>query len=115
MGKCPPGVCIENMTLLFIVILIGVVLTGVFLTFNATNSTHETNAKCTVNVSENQDVLRQGCILVQHSHFRCRERRFIKSISGTFKDNRLFPGLIFFSSRMPINIPTHHLILVIDR
>jgi hypothetical protein len=108
MGKCPPGVvCIENMTLLFIVILIGVVLTGVFLTCNATNTNRETNAKCTVNVSENQDVIRQGLYPRPAFAFSNVENDvLLNPYQAPLRDNRLFPGLNIFSSRLPINIPT---------
>lgn len=108
MGKCPPGVvCIENMTLLFIVILIGVVFTGVFLTFNVTNSKHETKTNFSVNVSDNQDVIRQGLMPRPAFAFSNVENDvLLNPYQGPLRDNRLFPGLNIFSSRMPINIPT---------
>lgn len=108
MGKCPPGVvCIENMTLLFIVILIGVVLTGVFLTLNVTNSKHETKTNFSVNVSDNQDVIRQGLMPRPAFAFSNVENDvLLNPYQAPLRDNRLFPGLNIFSSRMPINIPT---------
>jgi hypothetical protein len=108
MGKCPPGVfCIENMTLLFIVILILTVLMGTYLVFNASHSNSKTEAKCTVNVAESPDRLNQGLYPRPAFAFSNVENDvLLNPYQAPLRDNRLFPGRNIFSSRLPINVPT---------
>lgn len=108
MGKCPPGVfCIENMTLLFIVILVIVVLVGMCLMYRGENSKNVATTKCTVNVSENQDTIRQGLYPRPGFAFSNIENDvLLNPYQAPLRDNRIFPGLNNFSSRIPINVPT---------
>jgi len=108
MAKCPPGVvCIENMTLLFIVILVTVVLVGICLMYRGENLKHETKANCTVNVSENQERINTGLYPRPAFSFSNVENDvLLNPYQAPLRDNRLFPGLNMFSSRIPINVPT---------
>jgi hypothetical protein len=108
MGKCPPGVvCIENMTLLLIVILVVVVIMAVYMACIGGISKHETKAKCTVNMGDYPDRINQGLYPRPGFAFSNIENDvLLNPYQGPLRDNRLFPGLNIFSSRMPINIPT---------
>jgi len=108
MAKCPPGVvCIENMTLLFIVILIFMVLMSTYLVFNASHSKRKTEAKCTVNVADGPERLNQGLYPRPAFAFSNVENDvLLNPYQAPLRDNRLFPGLNIFSSRLPINVPT---------
>ena len=103
MGKCPPGVfCIENMTLLFIVIIILLLILG-FYYLNRDQLT--TIVKNTV--IQNRPTEQNGLFpRASYSFSNVENDVLLNPYEAPLRDNRLFPNLNIFSSRMPINIPT---------
>lgn len=108
MGKCPPGViCVENMTLLFIVIIVALTIMMIFYINNIKNvSSIKEIVKKNVNiVSDNRDS--KGLFpSPSYSFSNVENDVLLNPYEGPLRDNRLFPSLNIFSSRLPINIPT---------
>ena len=103
MGKCPPGVfCIENMTLVFIMIIILILATAIFYL------NRDSSPKIVKNtVIQNRESNSEGIFpRASYSFSNVENDVLLNPYQGPMRDNRLFPNLNIFSSRMPINIPT---------
>ena len=102
MGKCPPGViCIENITLLFLLIL--VVVVG-FAIYNMERS-RERNIINNIELPKYEES-RGLFSKPNYSFSNIQNDVLLNPYEGPLRDDRLFPNLNMFSSRMPINIPT---------
>jgi hypothetical protein len=105
MAKCPPGViCIENMTLFFIIVLILCVSIGVIY-LSKNNSPTKIEYKNVIDLPNRN--LGTGLFpRASYSYSNVENDVLLNPYEGPTRDNRLFPNLNIFSSRMPINIPT---------
>ena len=105
MGKCPPGViCIENMTLFFIIVLILSVSIGVIY-LSKNDSPTKIEHKNIIELPNKK--FSTGLFpRASYSYSNIENDVLLNPYEGPTRDNRLFPNLNIFSSRMPINIPT---------
>ena len=105
MAKCPPGViCIENMTLFFIIVLILCVSIGVIY-LSKNDSPTKIEYKNVIDLPNRN--LGTGLFpRASYSYSNVENDVLLNPYEGPTRDNRLFPNLNIFSSRMPINIPT---------
>jgi hypothetical protein len=105
MAKCPPGVfCIENMTLVFIIIVILLVVIGMMYLSNSKKLNKVEYVKSMDLPSENVNT---GLFpRASYSFSNVDNDVLLNPYEGPTRDNRLFPNLNIFSSRIPINIPT---------
>jgi hypothetical protein len=105
MAKCPPGViCIENMTLFFIIVLILCVSMGVIY-LSKNDSPTKIEYKNVIDLPNRN--LGTGLFpRASYSYSNVENDVLLNPYEGPTRDNRLFPNLNIFSSRMPINIPT---------
>lgn len=105
MGKCPPGViCIENMTLLLIIIIVMIsIMVTVYL-----NNTTQKIIKKNINIVSNSKNEESNGIFPRpsYSFSNVENDVLLNPYEAPVRDNRLFPNLNIFSSRIPINIPT---------
>jgi hypothetical protein len=105
MAKCPPGViCIENMTLFFIIVLILCVSIGVIY-LSKNNSPTKIEYKNVIDLP-NRNLSTGLFPRASYSYSNVENDVLLNPYEGPTRDNRLFPNLNIFSSRMPINIPT---------
>lgn len=104
MAKCPPGViCIENMTLLFVVII--VLLAGMIIFYINSNSKTKIVKKNINILARNEDG--NGIFpRASYSFSNVENDVLLNPYEGPVRDNRLFPNLNIFSSRIPVNVPT---------
>jgi len=103
MGKCPPGViCIENMTLLLIIIIVAIsIMVTVYL-----NNTSQKVIKKNINILQNNEESTGLFPRANYSFSNVENDVLLNPYEAPVRDNRLFPNLNIFSSRIPINIPT---------
>lgn len=113
MGKCPPGViCIENITLFFIIISVIGIIVGIYYIHNK-NLQPNIQYKNTINLPERDrdrdlSVERNVGLFprASYSFSNLENDVLLNPYEGPMRDNRLFPNLNIFSSRIPINVPT---------
>lgn len=105
MTKCPPGViCIENITLFFIILLILCVSIGVIY-LSKNNSPTKIEYKNFIDLPSRN--ISTGLFpKASYSYSNVENDVLLNPYEGPTRDNRLFPNLNIFSSRMPINIST---------
>ncbi len=104
MAKCPPGViCIENMTLLFIIII--VLLAGMVIFYINSNSKTKI-VKKNINILPRNEESSGIFPRASYSFSNVENDVLLNPYEGPTRDNRLFPNLNIFSSRIPVNIPT---------
>ena len=108
MGRCPPGViCLENMTLLFIVIIVILTVMMIFYINNIKNVTSiKEIVKKNVNIVSDNRESRGLFPNPSYSFSNVENDVLLNPYEAPLRDNRLFPSLNIFSSRLPINIPT---------
>jgi hypothetical protein len=105
MTKCPPGViCIENMTLFFIILVILCVSIGVIY-LSKQDTTTKIEYRNVIDLPNNN--VNTGLIpKASYAYSNIENDVLLNPYEGPTRDNRLFPNLNIFSTRMPINIPT---------
>ena len=105
MAKCPPGViCIENITLFFIILLILFVSIGVIY-LSKNNSPTKIEYKNVIDLPSRN--ISTGLFpRASYSYSNVENDVLLNPYEGPTRDNRLFPNLNIFSSRIPINIST---------
>ena len=113
MGKCPPGViCIENMTLFFIILIIIIILyLGYFsLSRFITNIKVSSNDgyNCMLNTSEENNQPKTGLYpRPGYSFSNIENDVLLNPYQAPLRDNRIFPTLgNYIRNRIPINEPT---------
>jgi len=106
MAKCPPGVfCIENMTLVFIIVLILSVSIGTIYLSNNKNLTKIEYVNKNIDLP-GENVNTGLFPRASYSFSNVDNDVLLNPYEGPTRDNRLFPNLNIYSSRIPINIPT---------
>ena len=102
MAKCPPGVfCIENITLLFILVLVVAVLVGI--SFIYRSGIPDIN----LNLDNSSREDRSGIFpRPAYSFSNVQNDVLLNPYQAPLRDNRVFPGLNVLSGRVPINVPT---------
>ena len=104
MAKCPPGViCIENMTLLFVILI--VLLAGMIIFYINSNSKTKI-VKKNINILARNEEGNGIFPRPSYSFSNVENDVLLNPYEGPIRDNRLFPNLNIFSSRIPVNIPT---------
>jgi hypothetical protein len=113
MRKCPPGViCVENMTLFFIIIIIIVILYlgyhNLFKHVNFTRVNISENNHSQNNHSQNNRINQTGLFPRPSFSFSNVENDvLLNPYQAPLRDNRLFPNFSgFMQNRVPINVPT---------
>jgi hypothetical protein len=111
--KCPPGViCIENMTLFFIISLLLLILYLVYNKYiNFSNSTDKkllsSNIEYNLNVNENNGLSRGLYPQPGSSYSNIENDVLLNPYQAPLRDNRIFPNSnIYFANKIPINIKT---------
>jgi hypothetical protein len=108
MGKCAPGViCIENITMVYIIILVGILVVVIYysnnkrersmsmsLTSHGTNNTNDTNNTNSIFPRTN------------YGYSNVKNDVLLNPYEPPMRDDRLFPSLTSSSLKMPINIST---------
>ena len=105
MSKCPPGViCLENMTIWFLIIVIIVIL---YFIFNYLLN-KKMGSEYVLNISglNPQNKVDQGLYPRPGYTFSNVENDvLLNPYQAPLRDNRIFPNAVF-SNKMPINVPT---------
>lgn len=105
MGKCAPGViCIENITMLYIIILASILLIIVYYHSNSfrKNKTMYSMSFSNSNSNENDSIFPRA----NYGYSNVKNDILLNPYEGPTKDTRLFPNLNINSLKMPINIET---------
>lgn len=102
MGKCPPGVvCIENMTIWFLIIII--IIISYFIYGYVTKS----STGYTFNISSLLSQPSQGLYPRPGYTFSNVENDvLLNPYQAPLRDNRIFPNYNLSPNRVPINVPT---------
>lgn len=102
MGKCPPGVvCIENMTIWFLIIII-IIISYFIYGYISKGSTGYT-----FNISSQLSQPSQGLYPRPGYTFSNVENDvLLNPYQAPLRDNRIFPNYNSFPNRVPINVPT---------
>ena len=98
MTRCPPGtLCIENITLLFIVMIL-ILLFGFYYS----------NMYSSSNIIKNVSPIHNNQLFAKpsYSFSNIENDILLNPYEAPTRDNRLFPNSNIYSSRIPINIPT---------
>ena len=105
MSRCPPGViCIENITLFFIMVVIFSVSLGIIY-LSKNNNLSKIEYRNIIDLPNNN--ISTGLIpKASYTYSNVENDVLLNPYEGPTRDNRLFPNLNIFSTRMPINIPT---------
>ena len=105
MGKCPPGViCIENVTIIFLIIII--LVTGYLVyTFIIKGSANEYTFNVS-NVSNGQQT--KGGLYPRpgYSFSNIENDVLLNPYQAPLRDNRIFPNQNSFPNKVPINVAT---------
>ena len=106
MGNCPPGViCIENMTVIFIVLIVLVIM---YLLYNYLSVSKSTTPKYTLNISNSNPQSSSGAGLYPrpgYSFSNIENDVLLNPYQAPLRDNRIFPN-VNYPNRVPINVPT---------
>ena len=110
-NKCPPGViCIENMTLFFIILIIIVILYLGYLSLSKFVNYRGTNTHSVINISENNNNNQSKTGLFPRPSFsfsNVENDVLLNPYQAPVRDNRIFPNSgIQFQNRIPVNVPT---------
>ena len=105
MSRCPPGViCIENITLFFIMVVIFSVSLGIIY-LSKNNNLSKIEYRNVIDLPNNN--INTGLIpKASYTYSNIENDVLLNPYEGPIRDNRLFPNLNIFSTKMPINIPT---------
>jgi hypothetical protein len=105
MSRCPPGViCIENITLFFIMVVIFSVSLGIIY-LSKNNNLSKIEYRNIIDLPNNN--ISTGLIpKASYTYSNVENDVLLNPYEGPTRDNRLFPNLNIFSTRMPINTPT---------
>lgn len=105
MSRCPPGViCIENITLFFIMVVIFSVSLGIIY-LSKNNNLSKIEYRNVIDLPNNN--VNTGLIpKASYTYSNIENDVLLNPYEGPTRDNRLFSNLNIFSTRMPINIPT---------
>ena len=107
MSKCPQGVvCIENMTIIFLILVSLVSLYIIYLIYNETRSNSKTQEKVVVNIDDNQGSKSGLYPRPGYSFSNVENDVLLNPYQAPLRDNRIFPNMNIFSNKMPINVPT---------
>lgn len=109
MAKCAPGViCIENITMLYIIILACILLVIVYYhSFsNAGNAGNAGNSSNAGNICYNRDENNSIFPRANYGYSNVKNDVLLNPYEGPTRDTRLFPNLNISSLKMPINIET---------
>jgi hypothetical protein len=103
MGKCAPGViCIENITMLYIILLGSILIIVVYYhTLSKRNNNHNNH-----NNNNNQNQTNSIFPRANYGYSNVKNDILLNPYEGPSRDTRLFPNLNINSLKMPINIET---------
>ena len=106
MGKCAPGViCIENITMVYIIILVGVLFVVLYYSSNSSNKTNSMSLTSNTNsntMNERNSIFPRA----NYGYSNVKNDVLLNPYEAPMRDNRLFPSLNSSSLKMPINIST---------
>ena len=106
MGKCAPGViCIENITMVYIIILVGVLFVVLYYSSNRSNKTNSMSLTSNTNsntMNESNSIFPRA----NYGYSNVKNDVLLNPYEAPMRDNRLFPSLNSSSLKMPINIST---------
>lgn len=109
MGKCAPGViCIENITMVYIIILVGVLFVVLYYSSNSSNSSNKTNSMSLTSNTNSNTMNESNSIFprANYGYSNVKNDVLLNPYEAPMRDNRLFPSLNSSSLKMPINIST---------
>ena len=104
MGRCPPGVvCIENITVMFIIVAIVIVSALLYI---LRNKSEKTMSEYTVNILNDKSPTQGLYPRPGYTFSNMENDVLLNPYQAPLRDNRIFPGVNFSPNRLPINIPT---------
>lgn len=109
MGKCVPGViCIENITMVYIIILVGVLFVVLYYSSNSRNSSNKTNSMSLTSNTNSNTMNESNSIFprANYGYSNVKNDVLLNPYEAPMRDDRLFPSLTSSSLKMPINIST---------
>ena len=109
MGKCAPGViCIENITMVYIIILVGVLFVVLYYSSNRSNRSNKTNSMSLTSNTNSNTMNESNSIFprANYGYSNVKNDVLLNPYEAPMRDNRLFPSLNSSSLKMPINIST---------
>lgn len=109
MGKCAPGViCIENITMVYIIILVGVLFVVLYYSSSRSNRSNKTNSMSLTSNTNTNTMNESNSIFprANYGYSNVKNDVLLNPYEAPMRDNRLFPSLNSSSLKMPINIST---------
>ena len=109
MGKCAPGViCIENITMVYIIILVGVLFVVLYYSSSRSNRSNKTNSMSLTSNTNSNTMNESNSIFprANYGYSNVKNDVLLNPYEAPMRDNRLFPSLNSSSLKMPINIST---------
>ena len=105
MGRCPPGVvCIENITVIFIILVI--ILICAISMYMLKNTSEKTVPEYTLNILNDKSPSQGLYPRPGYTFSNMENDVLLNPYQAPLRDNRIFPGVNFSANRLPINIPT---------
>ena len=106
MGKCPPGViCIENMTVTFIIIIVLIIM---YLLYNYMSNNRSQGSEYVLNISNTNPENTNNRGLYPrpgYSFSNIENDVLLNPYQAPLRDNRVFPNTNY-TNRIPINVAT---------
>ena len=108
MGRCPPGViCIENMTVLIIVLVLIIIGYYTYIILNRDLNKNNSTNEYILNISNGQQERSGLYPRPGYSFSNIENDVLLNPYQAPLRDNRIFPNSgIQFQNRVPINVPT---------
>jgi hypothetical protein len=104
MAKCPPGVvCIENMTVAFIVVILIIMI---YFVFNYVLNNKNSDSKYVLNINNTEQETAGLYPKAAYSFSNLENDVLLNPYQAPLRDNRVFPNLTLPRNRIPINVPT---------
>lgn len=104
MGKCVPGViCIENITMVYIIILVGILFVVIYYSRNTSYSDRSNNSMSLTSHGTNENNIFPR---TNYGYSNVKNDVLLNPYEPPMRDDRLFPSLTSSSLKMPINIST---------
>jgi hypothetical protein len=106
MGKCPPGVlCIENMTLVFLIII--VVIVGYLIYMVTNKKISEKDYVFNISNIESKQSQKNGLYpRPGYSFSNIENDVLLNPYQAPLRDNRIFPNINSMPNKIPINVAT---------
>ena len=107
MGRCPSGVvCIENITVVFIIIIALVIFAISVYMLRIRNTSEKALSKYTLNILNDKSQSQGLYARPGYTFSNVENDVLLNPYQAPVRDNRIFPGVNYSPNRVPINVPT---------